>query len=383
MASQILDEERSKPTILYELANSPGVIANPAGLLPVWTVLQERGRYHPRTVLEDTGMFRLKSVNFDLLCALMDRSSEQQKQAMLRLLITRIRGENSYRHRFSEIVNAGRWKDCTSELPLVAEFVARLGNKRALIESLRDVRMTPGLTWLLLQLEELIALNFTIFTPGEYTQLENEISSLSKAFTAFELEWRKAPSTGPTLERNTRYHVIKELPELFASVAEECRRAKYMHVKTSLLPGLNFEVNQDKGAVISFLEKLGFTKELIESLNEAERLYRTAATPFDFKSSMGHLRSFLEVLHLQAGAAVQRKNGGTAPSKFGEAHEYLKTHGVLTTKEQQLVIQLYSLISDTSVHPLVAEQEYARLMRNMSIEYGLLLLTKLDKLGVN
>lgn len=40
-------------------------------------------------------------------------------------------------------------------------------------------------------------------------------------------------------------------------------------------------------------------------------------------------------------------------------------------------------MSDTGVHPLVAEREYARLMRNMSIEYDLLLLTKLDKLGLN
>jgi hypothetical protein len=40
------------------------------------------------------------------------------------------------------------------------------------------------------------------------------------------------------------------------------------------------------------------------------------------------------------------------------------------------------MISDTSVHPLVTEREYARLMRNLSIEYGLLLLTKLDKAGV-
>ena len=55
---------------------------------------------------------------------------------------------------------------------------------------------------------------------------------------------------------------------------------------------------------------------------------------------------------------------------------------VLTVKEQQFAIQFYALMSDTGVHPLVAEREYARLMRNMSIEYGLLLLTKLDKLGL-
>jgi len=40
-------------------------------------------------------------------------------------------------------------------------------------------------------------------------------------------------------------------------------------------------------------------------------------------------------------------------------------------------------MSDTSVHPLIAESEYARLMRNMSIEYGLLLLTKLEKNGTD
>jgi len=40
-------------------------------------------------------------------------------------------------------------------------------------------------------------------------------------------------------------------------------------------------------------------------------------------------------------------------------------------------------LSDTGVHPLVAEREYARLMRNMSIEYGLLLLTKVDKFSRN
>jgi hypothetical protein len=56
---------------------------------------------------------------------------------------------------------------------------------------------------------------------------------------------------------------------------------------------------------------------------------------------------------------------------------------VLTVKEEQFAAQLYALMSDTSVHPLVAEREYARLMRNISIEYGLLLLTKLDKLGLN
>jgi hypothetical protein len=145
---------------------------------------------------------------------------------------------------------------------------------------------------------------------------------------------------------------------------------------------MNFEINQDKSTVRTFLEKLGFTPLLIQSLDEAEKWYRTAATPFELKNSMGHLRSFLEQLHLQVCALGHGKFGGSLPSKWGESHQYLRDHDVLTTKEQQFAIHFYSLMSDTSVHPLVAEREYARLMRNMSIEYGLLLLTKLDKLGL-
>jgi hypothetical protein len=98
---------------------------------------------------------------------------------------------------------------------------------------------------------------------------------------------------------------------------------------------------------------------------------------------MGHLRSFLENLHLQACGLAHKKFGGDQPNKWGEALKYLRDQNVLAAEEEQFAAKFYTLMSDTGVHPLVAEPEYARLMRNMSIEYGLLLLTKLDKLGLN
>jgi hypothetical protein len=69
--------------------------------------------------------------------------------------------------------------------------------------------------------------------------------------------------------------------------------------------------------------------------------------------------------------------------KWGDTLNYLRNNDVLTKQEEALVAPLYTLMRDAGVHPLIAEREYARLMRNMSIEYGLLLLTKLDKLGLN
>jgi hypothetical protein len=107
------------------------------------------------------------------------------------------------------------------------------------------------------------------------------------------------------------------------------------------------------------------------------------STPFELKSSMGHLRSFLEKLQLQACAVAYKKYGGTPPSSWGNASLYLRTNNILTLKEEEIATALYTLISDAAVHPLIAEREYARLIRNISIEYGVLLLRKLDKLGLN
>jgi hypothetical protein len=275
-------------------------------------------------------------------------------------------------------LGAGSWEHCSSELPLIAEFLVRRGNKQLLISSLAEAAISPGLTLLLLQLEEMIALNFTCFADMEYTQIPTAIGWLESAV----VELKQKPKPADTIASNTLFYLVREIPVLHKSILEECRSARYLYVKGSLLKGINLEVNQDKSSVQGFLQKLGFPQLLIESLEAAENLYRTGATPFELKSCLGHLRSFVEQLHLEACKGVQKKFGGSAPSKWGEALKYLIDHNVLTTREERFFSSLYTLVSDTGVHPLIADREYARLMRNMSIECGLLLLTKLDKLGM-
>ena len=276
------------------------------------------------------------------------------------------------------MLGAGQWRRCSSELPLVTEFVVRRRDKQLFINTLSNAALSPGLTLLLVQLEEMIALNFTLFTEDEYAQLRAAMETMKGTISHFEKQARP----GSTIESNTVHHVCREVPVLCASVSEGCRKAAFLYLRGSLLLGMNLEINQDKGTVRTFLEKLGFTELLIQSLDEAERLYRGAATPFDLKNSLVHLRSFLERLHVEACVAVQKKFGGSLVSKWGEALTYLRVNNVLTRQEELLAANFYTLMSDTAVHPLIAEREYARLMRNMSIEYGLLLLTKLDKLGL-
>src|SRR5207249_8627685 len=102
------------------------------------------------------------------------------------------------------------------------------------------------------------------------------------------------------------------------AIVEQCRKARYLYVKGSLSEGLNLEVNQDKIAVEEYIQRYGFPHTLVESLNEAERLYLYGTTPLEFKSSMGHLRSFLENAHGVVMPAVHVKFGGQLPQKWGD-----------------------------------------------------------------
>src|ERR1035441_6376275 len=77
------------------------------------------------------------------------------------------------------------------------------------------------------------------------------------------------------------------------------------------------------------------------------------STPFDLKNGLGHLRSFLEQLHVQACAAAQKKFGGPLPSRWGEALKYLSDNAVLTKQEESFAAHFYTLMSDTGVHSLI------------------------------
>ena len=134
--------------------------------------------------------------------------------------------------------------------------------------------------------------------------------------------------------------------------------------------------------VQSYLRTLAFTETLAHSLNEAERLYQEGGSEFSLKTSMGHLRSFLEILHEDAFPVLHAKYGGTLPKGWGVGLAYLRHHQVFSGSEEKFAAGLYTLISDQAVHPLVAEREYARLFRNVVIEYALLFLRKLEKLGL-
>jgi len=106
------------------------------------------------------------------------------------------------------VLGAGQWQRCSSELPLVAEFLVRRGDKQSFILALSKAASSPGLTLLLVQIEEMIALNFTLFTDEEYTQLPTAIAGIRGIIAELE----KRPKPNSTIESNTVYHLRHEFP---------------------------------------------------------------------------------------------------------------------------------------------------------------------------
>jgi hypothetical protein len=114
----------------------------------------------------------------------------------------------------------------------------------------------------------------------------------------------------------------------------------------------------------------------------ADCLSSGALALVSLKTSMGHLRSFLEGLHKEALPTLTAKFGGSLPATWGKGLEFLRQNEMLSVAEEKFVASLYTLISDEAVHPLVTDRGYARLFRNVVIEYALLFLWKLEKLGL-
>ena len=395
-AGQILDQERAAPTVSYafdDKAAAAKYTGQYAGSIQIFAAMTGDTRLasirlgRPRQVQEDPQVWNFKSVNCNLLCALYAQIATDLRPAFVKGILERMAEGGCAVSQGNYFCKC--WRSFVSDLPLIAEFCVRNGSTEAFLGVLPKIKPSPGKAVLLQYLEDMVALNFTVFSDAEYVQLELRASGLRDAYNQKFYQSREAESRGE--RRAKQYWEGTMVPSIFlwqelrdgaVNLMEESRKARYFYLKGSLLEGLNIEINQDREAVQSYLRQLGFTETLAKSLDEAERLYREGGSAFDMKASMGHLRSFLEGLHNSAFPLLLSKYGGTTPPKWGAGLTYLRENCVLSKAEEQFAASLYTISSDQAVHPLMAEREYARLIRNVVIEYALLILSKLERLGL-
>lgn len=311
MANQILEEERRSPSTSYKdgLENRTDIV----GMLAILTgpqYLQFLRSHRPREVHEDPRRFIFKSSNYDLLMALLLRLAAEDRPKFIRYLLKRLVQHpgctigSQYGHYPS-------WNNLRSELPLIAEFGIRNGAIGFFLNTMGNANPGPGHASLLRELEDMIALNFTVLADAEYVALSSSIDIFA-ATSRRQLEdlGQRRVSTvaflGLSLDMRP---VLREIIGAAEGIHEQCRKARYLYVKGYLQEGPNLEINQDKTRVETYLQRFGFSNTLAECLNKAEQSYQGAADAFELKSSMVHLRSFLENLHNEAGPTLSRVYG--------------------------------------------------------------------------
>jgi hypothetical protein len=389
-ASQVLDEERACPTVTYgprhgasEKSSRPLVAELQNSLTSTSNALLSLIRQlRPRPVQENPRQWTFKSINYDLLRALLGQVAKNSRPALLNGVLLRMSSPACALARLSTTQPC--WNSLVSELPLVAEFSVRNGATQQFLNALAEANPSPGHAVLLEHLEDMIALNYSLFSDAEYEEVGPHVRVFRD--NAERQLGRHGHMPGTTQQwagvSVNLGRLLYEICNAADGIQEECRKARYFYLKGALLEGLNLEINQDKDAVQGYLQTLGFTETLAGSLDEAERLYHQGGSAFSLKASMGHLRSFLENLQKDALPALHASYGGEVPGSWGAGLTYLRKNEVLSVQEEKFAGSLYAIISDEAVHPLVAERECARLIRNVVIEYALLFLRKLDKLGL-
>jgi hypothetical protein len=383
-ANQILEEERSSPTVRYSLRlkeMEPGDVAGQlvtmVAMLKEPEQLQVIRSQRPRQIVEDPQRWAFKSVNYDLLCALHLQLPEDSRQAFLSSVLARLSRPPGCVE--SKQRTEPSWNRLVSEFPLIAEFCVRNGGKDGFLRMLGQLELFAGHAVLLRQVEDMIALNFTVLAEREYEVLAMAITALGYTARKQYQACRDSGATGA--EAAQLWSFWRELTEAADGIKEECRKARYLYLRGALLEGFNLEVNQDKTAVESYLKAQGFSDGLTECLNRADQIYQSASSGFEFKSCMGHLRSFMEKLHSEGTAKLGPMAAGPLDQRWRNGLERLQQEGLLSKAEKGYASALYTLLSDTGVHPIIAEKEYARLARNVVIEYALLFLRKLEKRG--
>jgi hypothetical protein len=170
-----------------------------------------------------------------------------------------------------------------------------------------------------------------------------------------------------------------DLQELRIDIAN--RIALQLH--TEFAQGINPEINADKKHVQGRIASLGFTPELSDVLDAADRTL-FSNDKFDWKSCMVHLRTFVHELLVNIVKKIQPMTGQTFSGdyqKFVQIRDYLRLSGVdfLRDLEWKMVEFLQDWTSAKGVHLLAAERDNCRIARNIVIEFSLFLLRRFEE----
>ncbi len=288
-ATRILQEEEVRLTLSYRYVSNTWprnkmyqqYDLQQKGWTPAMAALvglgEERTGTRPRYVYEDPKLYLFESTNFDLLIRLLGQVREEDRAGFGSGLLEYVR---------KPTVPLGH--------KLLAEFLIRAGYLKELLEATEAPQLPAmSLAYMLNEIEEMMALNFNLFSDTELESIPKKLSHLRNIAhlqTYFSIGKR-----GGQMRSNPHYkqgfsQAGNAIVAAIDGIERECSQARYWYLKGALQDLPNLEIESDKVRVEGFLVKLGFSGDMLKSLNAAESDYKSTATSFELKNCLGHLR---------------------------------------------------------------------------------------------
>jgi hypothetical protein len=379
-AHVIIVEEEKRPTLHYESA-----LKSWPERVKAQNTLPAMRKRRPREVLEDPTLWEIKGRNYDAILELFRQLSNENRGMFLGGLLnkTRVRSLKLFenQHAFPS------WNGHTSALPVVVEICIRNGYLDLLLKVLSHVEMpNAALAVMMVQLEETISLNFDVFSQAELKAMPAALKHLWEIAYRQTYMAKRDPKTNTKIQNeHFKQGFMVEGTDVANAVQmflRECEQADSWYVLGKLQRTPNLEIESDRTKVVSFLEALGFEDPLKSLLERAEALYLAPSDQFDLKNCLSLIRTFYEHMHLDAGKALAASLGTAVVPEWDPVITFLQNKMFLTQQQAKFARGLHTLLSDEGVHALIAETEFARLLRNMVIEYGVMFLTIMEKKGI-
>lgn len=282
----------------------------------------------PRQVYEDPKMYVFESTNFNLLVKIFSQVAEADRANFVSTLLNYVRNPiAAHFHKYGS--HFPSFSGRTSALSLLAEFCIRTGHLKELLAATAEPKMpTPSLAIMLKEIEEMIALNFNLFSDSELASIPSDLAQLREIAERQTYSARRVLGARGAMTHNPHYQqgfsdAGNEIVAAIDGIAEECRKARYWYLKGALQEMPNLEIESDKLKVEGFLLKLGFSDDMVRALNAAESDYKSTATAFELKNCLTHLRTFLEHLHREAAKSIAAAASDTVVDRWGDATIYL------------------------------------------------------------
>ncbi len=208
-----------------------------------------------------------------------------------------------------------------------------------------------------------------------YKMSEAELSVIERIANALFLESVRLIDVNESFQHNQKAKVISDLINDIRSY----------RLEKELLENFNYEINMDKERVQKFIKRYGFDQNSANALDKVdESFFDSSEKSFDIRNHLSLLKEVFDSITESTLIDLKSISGENPTKKDKETHTQMKHHFIseklcFTEGERKLMSAVNSMLNEEK-HSLISNREKFRLVRNFTIEFLLLIFTKLAQL---